>query len=64
MIDRPFPPYPSLDPRVGVGRSFDQIPLKTVRAGVPACGSRHSRWSSLAASIWGQSSTPHGKNRQ
>ncbi|QHN95485.1 uncharacterized protein DS421_18g610070 [Arachis hypogaea] len=30
--------------RVGAGRSFDQIPLKTVRAGLPACGSRHSRW--------------------
>ncbi|MED6225744.1 hypothetical protein PIB30_096650, partial [Stylosanthes scabra] len=30
--------------RVGTGRSFDQIPLKTVRAGLPACGSRHLRW--------------------
>ncbi|KAK7296464.1 hypothetical protein VNO77_46967 [Canavalia gladiata] len=34
--------------RVGAGRSFDRIPLKTVRAGLPACGSRHSRWPSPA----------------
>lgn len=33
---------------MGAGRSFDQIPLKTVRAGLPACGSRHSRWPSPA----------------
>ncbi|GAV88854.1 LOW QUALITY PROTEIN: hypothetical protein CFOL_v3_32275, partial [Cephalotus follicularis] len=33
---------------VGVGRSFNQIPLKTVCEGLPACGSRHLRWHSLA----------------
>ncbi|EEF45749.1 conserved hypothetical protein [Ricinus communis] len=34
--------------RVGVGLSFDQVPLKTVCAGLPTCGSCHSRWSSPA----------------
>ncbi|KAK6803457.1 hypothetical protein RDI58_001241 [Solanum bulbocastanum] len=30
------------------GAAFDQIPLKTVHAGLSACGSRHSRWPSPA----------------
>ncbi|KAG6467660.1 hypothetical protein ZIOFF_074503 (mitochondrion) [Zingiber officinale] len=38
--------YPSS--RVGAGRSVGLLPLKTVRAGLPACGSRHSRWPSPA----------------